>query len=73
MISKVDTNAAIIRQQVDSLAQLNTALSAKDEILARREAQYQVELKAVRGSRLARLARVVEWVAIGIVVGVVIR
>jgi len=70
---QVDTNAAIIQQQVDSLGKLNLALSAQDEILARREAQQQTELKAARGSRLSRLARAVEWVAIGIVLGAVIR
>jgi len=70
---QVDTNAAIIQQQVNSLAKLNLALSAQDEILARREAQQQTELKAARGSRLSRLARAVEWVAIGIVLGAVIR
>ena len=71
--TQVDTNAAIIQQQADSLAKLNQALSAKDEILARREIQQQAELKAARGSRLSRLARVVEYVAIGVVIGVVIR
>ena len=71
--AQVGANAAIIQQQADSLAKLNEALAAKNEILTRREAQHQVELKAARGSRLARLARVVECVAIGIVIGVVIR
>ena len=71
--SQVDTNAAIIQQQADSLAKLNQALSAKDEILARREVQQQAELKAARGSWLSRLARVAEYVGIGVVIGVVIR
>jgi len=71
--AQVDTNAAIIQAQADSLAKLNQALSAKDEIVARREAQQKAELKAARGSRLSRLARAVEWVAIGIVLGAVIR
>ena len=66
-------NATIIQRQADSLAQLNTALSAKDEILKRRETQHQAELKAARGSRLARLARVVECVASGVVIGAVLR
>ena len=68
-----DTNAAIIQQQVDSLAKLNQALSAKDAILTQREIQQTAELKAARGSRLARLERAVEWAALGIVIGVVIR
>jgi uncharacterized coiled-coil DUF342 family protein len=71
--AQVDTNAAIIQQQVDSLAKLNQALSAQDEIRARREAQQQTELKAARGSRLSRLARAAEWVAAGIVLGAVLR
>jgi hypothetical protein len=71
--AQVDANAAIIQQQVDSLAKLNQAVSAKDEILARRETQQQAELTAARGSRLSRLARAVEWVALGIVVGAVVR
>jgi hypothetical protein len=70
---QVDAHAAILRRQADSLAQLNVALAAKDEILARRETQHQAELKAARGGRLARVARVVECVAIGIALGVVIR
>jgi hypothetical protein len=70
---QVDTNATILQRQADSLAQLNTALSAKDEILKRRETQHQAELKAARGSRLARLARVVEYVAIGVAIGAVLR
>jgi hypothetical protein len=70
---QVDTNATILQHQADSLAQLNTALSAKDEILKRRETQHQAELKAARGSRLARLARVVEYVAIGVAIGAVLR
>jgi len=71
--AQVGANAAIIQQQADSLAKLNEALAAKNEILTRREAQHQAELKAARGSRLSRLARVVECVAMGIVIGVVIR
>ena len=71
--AQVDTNAAIIQQQVDSLGKLNLALSAQGEILARREAQHQTELKAARGSRLSRLARVIEYVAVGIVIGAVLR
>ena len=71
--ARVDTNAAIIQQHVDSLAKLNQALSAKDEIQTRRETEHQAELKAARGSRLSRLARVVECVALGIVMGAVLR
>ncbi len=70
---QVDANAAIIRQQADSLAQLNTALAAKDDIAKRRDAQHQAELKAVRGSGLARLVRALEYVAIGIAIGAVLR
>ena len=64
--------AAMVEQQKSSLARLNQALGDKDQILARRETEFKAELKAARGTWLARLGRVAEFVAAGVVIGKVL-
>lgn len=64
--------AAMVAQQKSSLAQLNQALGEKDQILARRETEFKAELKAARGTWRARLGRVAEFVAAGVVIGKVL-
>jgi hypothetical protein len=54
-----------------SLDDLNQAIRWKDEILTRVEAQHRAELKAARGSRWGRFVRAVEYVAVGVAIGVV--
>ena len=66
-------SAAMIEQQAAALAKLNAALADKDQILARREAQLQAEIKAARGSWRSRLWRAVQYFAAGVVAGVIMR
>jgi hypothetical protein len=63
----------IIDEQRASLAKLNEALGAKDQILERRNEEHKAELKAIRGTWAGRLARTVEMVGIGVAIGVAIR
>jgi len=67
------TNAAIIRQQADSVAQLQQVVALKNEILARQEAAHKAALKAARGTWPTRVARALKYVAVGVVIGVVLR
>jgi len=66
-------NHTALGQMNQSVAELKEAVRLKDEILARREAAHQVELKAARGSRGRRFLRALEYVALGVAVGAVVR
>ncbi len=66
-------SSAIIGQQSASMDSLQQALAAKDQIIARREAEFRVELKAARGSLFARVTRSLKYVAVGVVIGTVLR
>lgn len=61
---------AIADEQKASLAKLNDALQAKDQILAERETEFRAQLKAARGSWPQRLFHTLEHVGIGVVIGV---
>jgi hypothetical protein len=65
--------AAVVEAQKKSIAQLNQALADKDQILAKRQTEYQAEMKAARGTWRSRLAHVAEHVAVGVVIGLVLR
>ena len=65
--------AAMVEQQKSSIAQLNLALGDKDQILAKRETEFKAEIKAARGTLLARIERVVTHVAIGVAIGMAVR
>ena len=67
---QLNSSAAIAERLGDSVRQLNEAVRLKDEILARREAEYRAELKAARGSRWDRFRKAVTYVAAGVVAGV---
>ena len=67
------TSAATISQQSASIEKLNQAVHAKDQVLAQTNAEHRAELKAVRGSLLGRAGRVMEHIAIGVVIGVLLR
>lgn len=67
------TAAAEIQKQADSLAKLNLALDARDQILKRRETQFKAELQAARGTWRTRALRALKLLAIGVAVGAVIR
>ena len=66
-------SAAVIDQQKASIAKLNEALNAKDQILAKSEAEHRAELKVVRGTFSSRIVHTLEHVAIGVAVGLVLR
>lgn len=70
---QVENDTAIIDRQAASINELHQAVAAKDQILARREAELQAELKAARGSRIGRIGRTLKYVAMGVAIGVVIR
>jgi hypothetical protein len=56
-----------------SVSDLQNAAHLKDDILARKDAEYQAELKAVRGTRASRLLRAAKFIAVGFVAGMVVR
>jgi len=70
---QVATQATIAGEMRKSLADLNQAMRLKDEIAARTEALHRAELKAARGTRGSRFLRAVEYVGIGVVIGMVAR
>lgn len=70
---QVATQAAIAGEMRKSLADLNQAIHLKDEIAARTETLHRAELKAARGTRGSRFLRAVEYVAVGVAIGVVAR
>ncbi len=70
--ARAEADEAALKRQAGSVASLNQALQAKDEILARQQSEYKAELRAARGTFLGRLAHAAEHVAIGVAVGVAI-
>lgn len=71
--AQAQSSAAIIDEQKGSLAQLNQALTDKDQILAKRETEHQAELKAARGTFASRVVHTLEHVGIGVAIGLVLR
>jgi len=70
---QVGAHAGALGQVNQSLQGLQEAIRLKDEILARREAEHRRELKAARGTRWGRFLRSVQYVALGVVIGVAAR
>jgi hypothetical protein len=70
---QVATQAAIAGELRQSLAELNQAIRLKDEIASRTETLHRAELKAARGTRASRFLRAVEYVGLGVVIGLVAR
>ena len=69
---RVDLQRAALAAARRSAVDLQQALRAKDEIAAQLDAQHRIELKAARGSRLRRFARVLQYVGVGVLIGVVV-
>lgn len=67
-----EAGEAEVKRLNSSVASLNSALAAKDQILARQQAEYKAELRAAHGTFLGRLARTAQQVAIGVAVGAAI-
>ncbi len=70
---QVTTQASMLGLQSAAIDKLNQALVAKDQVLAQTQAEHKAELKVARGTLLGRAGRVVKYVALGVVVGMVIR
>ncbi|HET7101151.1 MAG TPA: hypothetical protein VFJ52_08385 [Terriglobia bacterium] len=70
--ARAEADEAALQRQSGSIASLNQALQAKDEILARQQSEYKAELRAARGTFLGRLAHAAEQVAIGVAMGLAI-
>lgn len=70
---RAEADSGIIATQAASIAKLNEAAAAQAQLLALREAESRAELEAARGTRRGRFARALEHMAIGFVLGVVIR
>lgn len=71
--AQVATQAELIHQQSASIESLHVALADQDRMVALLKKEQQAELKAVRGTRWHRLVRTLEHVAIGVVIGAVLR
>ena len=63
----------IIGEQKVSITRLNEALTAKDQILSRREQVHRAELESARGTWSRHAVRTLEMVGIGVALGVAIR
>ena len=70
---QVATQAAIAGEMRKSLDDLNQAIRLKDEIAAGTEALHRAELRAARGSWGSRFLRAVQYVGLGVVIGLVAR
>jgi signal transduction histidine kinase len=66
-------NASAVAQLDQSAKALKEALRLKEEVLARREVEHQTELKMLRGTRSGRFARALQYIAAGVLIGVVVR
>ena len=64
---------AVIENLNRSVNQLQEAVRLKDEIASRTEASHRAELKAARGTWRGRFIRALEYVGVGVVIGVVAR
>ena len=64
---------AVIENLNRSVNQLQETVQLKDEIASRTEAAHRAELKAARGTWRGRFIRALEYVGVGVVIGVVVR
>jgi hypothetical protein len=64
---------AEIRTQKDSVARLNQALAAKDQILGQRKKEFQSALAAAHGTWRSRTWHALKMIGIGVGIGVAIR
>ena len=76
LISNCEARAELSRAAFEaakrSTLQLGEALRAKDAMAARLEERHRAELKAARGSRLRRFGRALEYVGVGVVIGMAV-
>jgi hypothetical protein len=70
---RVRAERAAVAMLDRSAAEWREAARLKDELAARRASEHQRALRAARGSRWRRFTRALQYVAIGVVVGVAVR
>ncbi len=69
---RAELNRGALEAAKRSALELGEALRAKDAIAARMAEQHRAELKVARGSRLRRMGRALEYVGVGVVIGIVV-
>jgi hypothetical protein len=69
---RVDASQAVMDAMHRSVADLQQNIRAKDLIALRLDAQHRAELKAARGGRLKRFGRAMQYVGVGVVIGMVV-
>jgi hypothetical protein len=76
LISNCEQRVEVARAALDaakrSALDLQEALRAKDDIAAKLDAQHRLELKAARGARLRKFGRALQYVGVGVVIGVLV-
>jgi hypothetical protein len=66
---RVEASQAVIDALNRSVQDLQQVVRAKDHIAQRIDAQHRAELKAARGSRLRKFGRAMQYVGVGVVIG----
>ena len=69
---RVEVSRAALEAAKGSALDLQQALRAKDAIATKLDAQHRLELKAARGSRLRKFGRALQYVGVGVVIGVLV-
>lgn len=69
---RAELNRAALEAAKRAALELGEALQAKDQIAARLEERHRAELKLARGSRLRRFGRALQYVGVGVMIGVAI-
>jgi hypothetical protein len=69
---RAELNRAALEAAKHSARELGEALRAKDVMAARLEEQHRAELRVARGSRLRRFGRALQYVGVGVVVGMAV-
>ena len=69
---RAELNRAALEAAKQSARELGEALRAKDAMAARLDEQHRAELKVARGSRLRRFGRALQYVGVGVVIGMAV-
>lgn len=69
---RAELSRAALEAAKRSALELGEAMRAREEIAARLAVQHRAELKVARGSRLRRFGRALEYVGVGVVIGIAI-
>jgi hypothetical protein len=69
---RAELNRAALEAAKHSARELGEAMRARDAMAARIEEQHRAELKVARGSRLRRFGRALQYVGVGVVIGMAV-